>query len=87
MIKIYQHSKAKMLRGIQIAAAATALLIASVGIAQAGDNGGETTREIAPGVYSFAPEGSHYYSMFVVTNDGVAAFETVNPKHPWTPEK
>ena len=87
MIKVYQQGKAKIFKGIQIATAATALLIASVGIAQAGDNGGEVAREIAPGVYSFAPEGSHYYSMFVVTNDGVAAFETVNPKHPWTPEK
>lgn len=40
----------------------------------------ETTREIAPGVYSFAP-GQGYHSMFVVTDDGVAVFETVNSKH------
>ena len=81
MIKIYQQGKVKMLRGKQIAAAATALLIAGAGIAQAADNGSETTREIAPGVYSFAPVGSHYFSMFVVTDEGVAAFETVNSKH------
>lgn len=40
------------------------------------------THEVAPGVYSFTPDGGHgYHSMFLVTDDGVAAFETVNSGH------
>lgn len=38
------------------------------------------TQEIAPGVYSFSP-GNSYHSMFLVTDDGVAVFETVNTDH------
>ena len=66
-----------MLRTTGIAAAAA--IFGLVGLAHA-DSHGETTREIAPGVYSFTP-GNGYYSMFVVTDDGVAAFETVNSDH------
>ena len=38
------------------------------------------TKEIAPGVYSFGG-GNGYHSMFLVTDDGVVAFETVNSSH------
>jgi glyoxylase-like metal-dependent hydrolase (beta-lactamase superfamily II) len=38
------------------------------------------TTKIAEGIYSYHP-GDHYYSMFVVTNDGVIAFESVNTEH------
>jgi glyoxylase-like metal-dependent hydrolase (beta-lactamase superfamily II) len=64
---------------IRMAAAAVVMLTGFVGLSQLA-NAAETTREIAPGVYSFAP-GSGYHSMFVVTDEGVAAFETVNSKH------
>ena len=37
------------------------------------------TREIAPGVYSF--QFQRFNSMFVVTDDGVAVFETKNSQH------
>ena len=40
----------------------------------------EYTNEIAPGVYSFGG-GNGYHSMFLVTDDGVAVFETVNSAH------
>jgi len=40
----------------------------------------EYTHEIAPGVYSFS-SGGGYHSMFMVTNDGVAVFETINSAH------
>ncbi len=46
----------------------------------AGDSATVASHEIAPGVFSFVSE-SGYHSMFVVTDDGVAAFETVNSKH------
>jgi len=36
--------------------------------------------EIANGVYSF-DSGSHYYSMFIVTSDGVIAIESISSKH------
>ena len=38
------------------------------------------TAKIAEGVYSYSP-GDHYYSMFVVTGEGVVAFESVNTEH------
>ncbi len=38
------------------------------------------TNEIAPGVYSFGG-GNGYHSMFLVTDDGVAVFETVSSAH------
>lgn len=66
-----------MLKTIRIAAAAMIWGIA--GLTQAAGQA-ETTREIAPGVYSFAP-GNGYHSMFVVTDAGVAAFETVSSTH------
>ena len=40
----------------------------------------EYTNEIAPGVYSFSG-GSGYHSMFMVTDEGVAVFETINSAH------
>ena len=58
------------------AATAAVLVLGFAGIAQA------DTAEIAPGVYSFTPGGGEgYHSMFVITDDGVAAFETVNSEH------
>ena len=67
---------------LQTTVAAIALVIGFGGSAQAaGDAGGaDKTHEIAPGVFSFL-SGSGYHSMFAVTDDGVAAFETVNSKH------
>ena len=38
------------------------------------------TNEIAPGVYSFGG-GNGYHSMFLVTDEGVVAFETINTAH------
>lgn len=38
------------------------------------------TNEMAPGVYSFGG-GNGYHSMFLVTDEGVVAFETVNSAH------
>ena len=38
------------------------------------------TQEIADGVYSFSADGE-YYSMFVVTDEGVMVFETANTAH------
>jgi glyoxylase-like metal-dependent hydrolase (beta-lactamase superfamily II) len=38
------------------------------------------TNEIAPGVYSFGG-GNGYHSMFLVTDEGVVAFETINSAH------
>ena len=38
------------------------------------------TVEIADGVYSYGP-GDQYYSMFVVTDEGVIALESVNTGH------
>lgn len=38
------------------------------------------TREIADNVYSFSADGE-YYSMFVVTDEGVMVFETANTTH------
>lgn len=37
------------------------------------------TLEVAPNVYSYGPD--HYYSMFIVTSEGVIAIESVNSKH------
>ena len=72
-------SEIEMIKSFQIEATAAALLIGLTGLAQAaGDDA--ATFEIAPGVYSYT-SGNHYHSMFVVTDDGVAAFETVNSKH------
>jgi glyoxylase-like metal-dependent hydrolase (beta-lactamase superfamily II) len=72
-----------MFKKLRIATIAIVMAVGGAGIAQAADKSTsvkETTREIAPGVYSFAP-GKGYHSMFVVTKEGVAAFETVNSKH------
>lgn len=38
------------------------------------------TKEIAPGVFSFGG-GNGYHSMFLVTDEGVVVFETVNSAH------
>jgi len=65
-------------------AAAVALVAGCVGFTQAASEGGSdgvSTHEIAPGVFSFLSGTTGYYSMFVVTDDGVAAFETVNSEH------
>lgn len=65
-----------MFKTCQSATAAAALILGCASFAQA------ATHEIAEGVYSFTPGGGEgYHSMFVVTDDGVAAFETVNSKH------
>jgi glyoxylase-like metal-dependent hydrolase (beta-lactamase superfamily II) len=55
---------------------ALSVTIGSVGTAQAQTY----TNEIAPSVYSHGTVGQ-YHSMFLVTDEGVAVFETVNTRH------
>lgn len=69
-----------MLKTFRLAAAVTALVLGLGGGAMAEGQGTAITHEIAPGVFSF-DSGGGYHSMFVVTDDGVAAFETINSKH------
>lgn len=70
-----------MLKVLKLTAAIATLVVGFAGSALAeGGAGKVVTHEIAPGVYSF-DSGGGYHSMFVVTNDGVAAFETVSSKH------
>lgn len=64
---------------VQVLATSALLTMASVGPLQA-EGAIEYTNEIAPGVYSFS-DGGGYHSMFMVTDDGVAVFETVNSAH------
>jgi glyoxylase-like metal-dependent hydrolase (beta-lactamase superfamily II) len=60
--------------------AATAVVtIGATGTLQA-DTPLSYTNEIAPGVYSFGG-GNGYHSMFLVTDEGVVAFETINSAH------
>lgn len=68
-----------MIKTVQSALAAAALAVGLATPTLAADDTA-MTREIAPGVYSYT-SGGHYHSMFVVTDEGVAAFETVNSKH------
>ena len=68
-----------MFNTLRIAAAATFVAIGCAGMAQA-ETPLEYTNEIAPGVYSFGG-GNGYHSMFLVTDEGVAVFETVNTAH------
>lgn len=72
----------KLLRKTAAALMAVGLLVGGFGNAHAAGQefGGVSTHEIAPGVFSFLSR-SGYHSMFVITDDGVAAFETVNSKH------
>ena len=74
----------KILRTTAAALAAVAFLAGCASNTQAASDSGAgdsvSTHEVAPGVFSFL-SGSGYHSMFVVTDDGVAAFETVNSKH------
>jgi len=62
--------------------AAVLLLIVAQGLgaAHAAGEVASYTKEIAPGLFSFGP-GNGYHSMFLVTNDGVAVFETINTQH------
>lgn len=55
------------------------LMLSSIATADNHSNG-NTTFEIAENVYSFSVDGE-YISMFVVTDDGVMAFETMNSVH------
>ncbi|QMU57833.1 MAG: MBL fold metallo-hydrolase [Boseongicola sp.] len=59
--------------------AATSLLALGAGAGQA-DEPLAYTNEIAPGVYSFGG-GNGYHSMFLVTDEGVVAIETINSAH------
>lgn len=68
-----------MLKSLRVAATVAVLTVAGAGIAQAAGHG-DSIREIAPDVYSFGP-GNGYYSMFIVTEEGVAVFESVNTSH------
>lgn len=68
---------------LQTTLAAIALVVGFCGSVQAaGETGAvDKTHEIAPGVFSFVAASSGYHSMFIVNDEGVAAFETVNSKH------
>jgi glyoxylase-like metal-dependent hydrolase (beta-lactamase superfamily II) len=72
----------KIFRTIAAALAVVALLVGSISNSHAAGEGGDgvATHEVAPGVFSFR-SGSGYHSMFVITDEGVAAFETVNTAH------
>ena len=59
--------------------ASTIVVVGFAGLVHA-ETPSEYTHEIAPGVYSFSG-GSGYHSMFVVTDEGVVAFETVSSDH------
>lgn len=60
-------------------AAAAVLALGSIGSLHA-EEPLAYTNEIAPGVYSFGG-GNGYHSMFMVTDEGVVVFETVNSAH------
>lgn len=64
---------------VQVLATSALLAMASVGPLHA-EGAIEYTNEIATGVYSFS-DGGGYHSMFMVTDEGVAVFETVNSAH------
>jgi len=68
----------KYLQSCAITIASIASISGTAAIA-AGESG-EYVNEIAPNVYSYSP-GNGYHSMFVVTEEGVAVFETVNSQH------
>ena len=63
---------------IRLALAIFVLNIGHSGFSLAAEPSG-STREIAPGVYSF--QFQRFNSMFVVADDGVAVFETKNSQH------
>ena len=67
------------LTSVRNIAAALLLAVSWVGSAHA-ETPLEYTQEIAPGVYSFGG-GNGYHSMFLITNEGVAVFETINTEH------
>lgn len=56
------------------------ILLVSMGQAHA-KKGADHTVEVAEGVYSYGDPKKGYYSMFVVTSDGVIAIEPVNIPH------
>ena len=62
------------------AVAAAALFTVGTATASLAETPLEYTHEIAPGVFSFGG-GNGYHSMFLVTDDGVVVFETVNSAH------
>ena len=65
-----------MINTLQKSTVALSLVLGLSSFAQA------ATYEIAPSVFSYSPDGGEgYHSMFVVTDDGVAVFETVNSDH------
>jgi len=70
MIEAHRSGKATLL----LLAAVFLLLIKPSGVFAQG------SKEIAPGVYSF-DSGVGYHSMFLVTDEGVAVFETINSGH------
>jgi glyoxylase-like metal-dependent hydrolase (beta-lactamase superfamily II) len=67
------------LTNLKALATASALALTAAAPLQA-ETSLEYTNEIAPGVYSYS-SGGGYHSMFMVTDGGVAVFETVNTAH------
>lgn len=65
------------LKNCTLAFAGIASLAATSALAE---GGGAYVHEMMPNVYSFSP-GNGYHSMFLVTDEGVAVFETVNSQH------
>lgn len=66
-----------MLKILGLVAVTSAFAVNVAGLATAEGQGNAIPHEIVPGVYSF-DSGGGYHSMFVVTDDWVAAFETVD---------
>jgi glyoxylase-like metal-dependent hydrolase (beta-lactamase superfamily II) len=65
---------------LNISALAIAGLTTLATSAVLAEESGAYVHEMMPNVYSFS-RGNGYHSMFVVTDDGVAVFETVNSQH------
>lgn len=64
---------------VRVATVATLVAFSGIGSAQA-ETPLEYTQKIAPDLYSFGG-GNGYHSMFLVTEEGVVVFETVNSAH------
>ena len=68
---------------IMAPAVALLLILTATVVDAAGEVGNTQTWQVAPDVYRFgAVDGRNgYYSMFIVTGEGVIAIEPVNPEH------
>ena len=69
-----------LVRNILLAVASGIGMTILAATALAGSDNSDAVVEVADGVYAFDPQDG-YNSMFVVTDDGVIAIESVNSKH------